>query len=376
MKRTVIIICIVILALQATAQYARKYSNEFLNIGVGARAFGMGNAVVASGTDVNAAYWNPAALARIQDNLQFSLMHSNYYEKIGNYDFVAVGGKVKNNGVLALSFNRFGVDDIVNTLNLVQNGQVDYSRLKTFSATDYAVYISYAQRKQITTKKDTFDFAWGASPKIIYRNVGTFAKAWGFGVDAGLHVTRKHLSVGVMLKDITTTYNTWNMTLTPEEKDVFYQTGNEIPVKSTEITLPKFIPGVAYAFRFKSRQALIVEADLQCTFDGKRNVLVSGKRFNIDPYAGAEYALFDRIFLRAGVANVQNILDVTDSTSKKKTWTMQPNFGIGLKLKNIYLDYALTALGGNSVALNSNIFSVRVSLNKKSPSRTSITPSF
>ncbi len=127
---------------------------------------------------------------------------------------------------------------------------------------------------------------------------------------------------------------------------------------------------------FKNRQALIVEADLQCTFDGKRNVLVSGKRFNIDPYAGAEYALFDRIFLRAGVANVQNILDVTDSTSKKKTWTMQPNFGIGLKLKNIYLDYALTALGGNSVALNSNIFSVRVSLNKKSPSRTSITPSF
>ncbi|MDG2497959.1 MAG: hypothetical protein P8M66_00420, partial [Flavobacteriaceae bacterium] len=42
------------------SQTARKYSNEFLNIGVDASALGMSNAVVASSNDVNSGYWNPA----------------------------------------------------------------------------------------------------------------------------------------------------------------------------------------------------------------------------------------------------------------------------------------------------------------------------
>jgi hypothetical protein len=42
-------------------QTVRKYSNEFMNIGVDAAALGMANAVVASTDDVNSGYWNPAA---------------------------------------------------------------------------------------------------------------------------------------------------------------------------------------------------------------------------------------------------------------------------------------------------------------------------
>jgi len=37
---------------------APKFSNDFLNIGVGARGMGMSGAVTASTKDVTAAYWN------------------------------------------------------------------------------------------------------------------------------------------------------------------------------------------------------------------------------------------------------------------------------------------------------------------------------
>jgi hypothetical protein len=39
-------------------QAVRKYSNEFMNIGVDAAALGMANAVTASTSDVNSGYWN------------------------------------------------------------------------------------------------------------------------------------------------------------------------------------------------------------------------------------------------------------------------------------------------------------------------------
>ena len=40
----------------------RKYSNEFLNIGAGARGLAMGGAQIASAKDATAGYWNPAGL--------------------------------------------------------------------------------------------------------------------------------------------------------------------------------------------------------------------------------------------------------------------------------------------------------------------------
>ncbi|MCZ6594588.1 MAG: hypothetical protein O6943_06685, partial [Bacteroidetes bacterium] len=58
------------------SQTTRKYSNEFLNIGVDAAAFGMANAVVASTADVNSGYWNPAGLLDLEDK-QISLMHAS-----------------------------------------------------------------------------------------------------------------------------------------------------------------------------------------------------------------------------------------------------------------------------------------------------------
>ena len=56
-------------ALPGFAQF-RKYSNEFLNIGAGARGLAMGSAQVASVNDGTAGYWNPAGLYGVKDHPQ------------------------------------------------------------------------------------------------------------------------------------------------------------------------------------------------------------------------------------------------------------------------------------------------------------------
>ena len=64
-----------------------KYSNEFLSIGVGARALGMSNAVVATSDNIYSTYWNPAGLTNIQTQRALGLMHSEYFAGISKYDF-------------------------------------------------------------------------------------------------------------------------------------------------------------------------------------------------------------------------------------------------------------------------------------------------
>ncbi|MBL4887794.1 MAG: hypothetical protein JKZ03_04975, partial [Flavobacteriaceae bacterium] len=66
-------------------QTSRKYSNEFMNIGVDAAALGMSNAVVASSRNVNSGYWNPAGLIHLEDS-ELALMHASYFANIANYD--------------------------------------------------------------------------------------------------------------------------------------------------------------------------------------------------------------------------------------------------------------------------------------------------
>ena len=61
-----------------------SYSNEFLNIGVGARSHAMSGAVEASVNDINAAYWNPAGLSNIKSSLQLGVMHSEWFGGVGS----------------------------------------------------------------------------------------------------------------------------------------------------------------------------------------------------------------------------------------------------------------------------------------------------
>jgi hypothetical protein len=146
--------------------------------------------------------------------------------------------------------------------------------------------------------------------------------------------------------------------------EVFEQTGNEIPENSIELTLPKFLMGAGRLFNLKNKFTLFTEINFDLTTDGKRNTLIKSKPFSIDPHLGIEAGYANMVFIRAGIGNIQQELDVTG----KKTTTFQPNIGIGLRIKRFVIDYALTDIGDQSAALYSNVFSLRFDIYKSGSS--------
>lgn len=350
----------IILSISSNAQF-RKYSNEFLNIGAGARGLAMGSAQVASVSDGTAGYWNPAGLVGIKDHPQINLMHAEYFAGIGKYDYASVVFPTANNkrtiGVTGL---RFAVDDIMNTLFLVEpDGSINYNNIQAFSSADYAFIFSFAQKLKETQKKNVH---FGLNAKVIHRSVGKFAKAWGFGVDAGVQIFSNKWRFGIAGRDITSTFNAWSFTFTEREKEVLYLTNNEIPVKSTELTAPRLVLGAAREFKLGQRSSLLAEVNLDVTFDGQRNTLISADPVSADPKLGLELNINNIFFLRGGINNFQKALSDGDTVNQKKVWIYQPSAGAGFNIGNVTIDYAFTNLANQSNPLFTHVFSLKLNM--------------
>ncbi len=351
--------------LSGKAQF-RKYSNEFLNIGAGARGLAMGSAQVASIADGSAGYWNPAGLVGVKDNPEVNLMHAEYFAGIGKYDFASIAFPLSNNKrTLAVTGLRFAVDDIMNTLFLVEpDGSINYNNIQAFSSADYAFLISFSQKLK---EKGNKNVHVGLNAKIIHRNVGKFAKAWGFGIDAGVQIFQNKWRFGIVGRDITSTFNAWSFNFTEKEKEVLYLTNNEIPVKSTELTAPRLVLGVARDFKLSKKINLLAEANFDVTFDGQRNTVISADPVSVDPKLGLECNINNVFFLRAGINNFQKALADSDTLNQKKVWIYQPSAGAGFRISTVTIDYAFTNLANQSNPLFTHVFSLRLDMvnNKK-----------
>lgn len=337
---------------------SEKYGNEFLNIGVGARGIGMSNTQVATVDDVTSAYWNPAGLMRIKDKYEIAAMHSEYLAGMAKYDYVGFSTAVDSNSRIGVSAIRLGIDDIANTLNLYDaGGNLDYNRITYFSVADYAFLVSYARRNVFVEGLNV-----GGNLKIIYRNVGPFANAWGVGFDLGAQYRMKNWYLAVSGRDVTTTALAWTYN-TSLLQETFYKTGNVLPVNQTKIVPPRLILSFARSFEIGKKFGATVGTDWHLTFDGKRNVLVPGKFTSIDPMAGVELNYIKKIYLRGGINNLQK----TSDFDGKKSWKFQPAFGIGFRISQLTIDYAFTSVSGFSEKLYSHVFSLKLSVNKIKP---------
>lgn len=336
----------------AVSQTTRNYSNEFMNIGVDAAALAMSGSVTATSNDVNSGYWNPAGLVHLEDNA-LALMHSSYFANIANYNYVAFAMPLDDRSAISLSVIRFGVDDILDTTKLIdQQGNINYDRINLFSAVDYGVTFSYARKLPIP------GLNYGVNAKVIRRIIGDFASSWGFGFDLGIQFETKNWQFGLMARDITTTFNAWAF-----DQDRLEDIQNAIPgenqeePEANELTLPKLQLGMAKSFIFDYDYSLKTELDLIVRFE-QNNDIISTSFASITPAFGFEFGYIDLVYLRGGVGNFQNELEF-DNTKKL---SFQPNLGLGFKYNGVSIDYAITDIGDQSVALYSNVFSLKIDL--------------
>ncbi|MGA1227184.1 MAG: PorV/PorQ family protein [Tamlana sp.] len=339
------------------SQAVRKYSNEFMNIGVDAASLGMSSAVTSHTADVNSGYWNPAGLLKLEDN-QLALMHSSYFANIANYDYAAFAMPLDNESAIGISLIRFAVDDILNTTQLIdEQGNINYDRISLFSTADYGLTFSYARSLPVQ------GLNYGVNAKVIRRVIGDFASSWGFGLDLGVQFeTNNNWKFGIMARDITTTFNAWAI-----NEDEFAKIQNavagqnqELP-KTTEITIPKLQIGVSKLFDFNIDYTLLTALNLNVRFE-ENNDIISTSFASINPALGFEFGYTDMVFLRAGVGNFQNetqLESISVSPIPEKS-TFQPSFGVGFKYNGIQIDYAFTDIGDQSVALYSNVFSLKL----------------
>lgn len=346
--------------------YSQKYVNEFLSIGVGARALGMSNSQTAITTDANSIYWNPAGLTNQKDDYNVSLMHAAYFNGTANFDFAGVSHKIDSISSFGIGIIRFGIDDIPDTRFLFDaDGTLNYQNIRSFSAADYALLASYARKLPILNGLKV-----GGTAKIVHRSVGEFASAWGFGLDVGAQTQIKRWKLGLVVRDITGTYTAWNFNTETFSK-VFLQTGNSIPENRIETATPRLLFDAARDFplfktldndgKITSRASILLSMGFEATFDGERNTILRSDFASVDPRVGIEGNYLKTVFLRLGLGNIQRIKDFDGTFSN----SARPTFGLGIHVKSWYIDYALTDIGNidNIESNYSHVFSVKFSIN-------------
>lgn len=159
-----------LLAFAAPAAWAAETAS-FLDIGVGARALGMGGAYTALADEVNALYWNPAGLSRLEKR-EVSASHAEMFEST-RLDFLAYAHPTRQ-GTFAAGLTYLSQGKI--------EGRDSQGRPTAgYDASDAAVSAGYARKAELADL--------GAAVKYIRSRIGS-SEAQSLAVDLG---TRREL---------------------------------------------------------------------------------------------------------------------------------------------------------------------------------------
>ncbi len=269
---------------------------NFLKLGVGVRAIGMGGAFSAVADDASCIYWNPAGLVQLEDN-QVEFMHTNYLLGI-NYEYIVLAQKLDEKSALGVSFGWLDSGDIKRTTINEPGGTGEY-----FAAKDTVATLG-------TARKMGENLFLGVGIKFMAENLDDQqAQTWAVDLGSIINLTPElYLSGGIQ------------------------NLGGKMTFMEEEERLPlNYRVGIAYK---PSSNGFILALDLNQPVDNELCVNI-GTEFNNGPLA-----------LRGGYAS--GPADIGSGFS----------FGFGLKLLQFGLNYAWVPYGKlgdvHRVSLNIN----------------------
>jgi len=305
----------------ALAQFSKRGTSgaQFLKIGVGARAQGMGGAFTALANDASTLYWNPAGIARIA-NMEMIFSYTNWFTDI-NHSFFGFVYNAGSLGSIGISLTSVNMGDMEITTPEEPLGTGNF-----FNASDIAFGITYA-------KNMTDRFSFGIKLKLIHESIWDMtATGWAFDLGTiydiglgGLKLAMNMANFGGELHysgaGLLTQYN------------AFPEAGNVAPVNvyydSDQFSLPMtFRLGLSYGWDPFGESINVTECvEFVKTNDKTEAVIVGG-----------EAALMDIFFVRFGVNTFQED-DMEEGISA--------GAGIQLNLGNNRgsFDYAYTDFG-------------------------------
>jgi len=325
------IVTVIAYSLSCGGVLASKYAGEFLTLGMGARAAGLGGAYCSIADDATAPYWNPAGIPLV-DQKEIVLVHSELFGGIISYDCIGLAIPT-GNSAFGIDFFRLGVDDIPFTEGLEFNdwgsdgvpdtqdegegndefdpGEpiiYDPDRIIRVSSNDLALLLSYGW-------VFSNGLSFGASLKMIRRNVGEYS-AYGSGADFGIIYSPVHsVNLGLCLQDAPMTFISWS-------------TG------TWEKILPTLKFGVSASHRVERLQGtLLLSIDQDLRFEGREETSgLSVGSVSDDFRLGFEYNYSEAVSVRLG-------LDYGQLTA-----------GMGIRYRQYSIDYAFLShqdLGGS-----------------------------
>ena len=292
------------LAILPSGASAAKFAGEFMAVGGGARALGMGGAFAAVAADVSTIYWNPAGISGMQKR-QILAMHSERFGDLVNYNFASYAQPTKlldesKEAAWGLGLIHLGVDDQVvsNHLGFADlngNGRIDPGE---YLVDENGNRLTDADFDALPRESDN-SFAFlgtfalktgfgrvGGNLKLIYSDAIAGNTSTGIGIDLGWlyeDAFVERLSFGAKLQDATGTYISWS-------------TGH------TEFITPMLKLGTAYKIvSEKFNGALVLAMDSDIYFENRQ----TASQYwvgdtSTDLHLGAELQFQEKVFVRGG----------------------------------------------------------------------------
>jgi hypothetical protein len=276
--------------------HATRLAGEFMTLGAGARALGMGGAFGAVADDASAVYWNPAGIAGIEKR-QALAMHAEQFGDLVNYNFASYVQPTTlidpaRKPAFGFALIHLGAPDIPVTshlsfVDLNGNGKVDPPAEELLNV-DQVYYESDNSFAGLATfALETGAGSVGGTLKLIYQDAIAGESSMGIGIDLGYlkrDFLARNLSLGAKLQDATGTYISWS-------------TG------TNEFIVPMFKLGGAYRIDSEGLNgALILAADADVFFDDRTGASQFwSETFSSDLHLGAELRFQEHVMIRGGL---------------------------------------------------------------------------